>query len=80
MLVLLLSVWGCELPIRHLRLGGGCPYLVISKVSISPYGGTGKYSYSCYDQTGLVIVYLDERLAVGDTIWLGDGRRIHNGE
>jgi hypothetical protein len=67
--VLFLS--GCDAPIQYVYLPRNKPYLIIQQAELSNNETLGKYRYTTRDNTGKVVFYLDEKMNLGDTVFVG---------
>ena len=62
---------GCDMPTQYVQLPKNKPYLIIEQVELSNSKTLGKYRYTTRDNTGKVVFYLDEKVNIGDTLWVG---------
>lgn len=66
---------GCDMPTQYVQLPKNKPYLIIEKAELSNNETLGKYRYTTKDNTGKVVFYLDEKLSIRDTVWVGKNYR-----
>jgi hypothetical protein len=62
---------GCDAPTQYLEIPKNKPYLIIEKTELSYIETLAKYRYTTRDNSGKVVFYLDEKLIIGDTVWVG---------
>ena len=67
---------GCNnMPTQYVHLPKNKPYLIIEQTELTKSETLGKYRYTTRDNTGKVIFYLDEKLSIGDTLWISKNYR-----
>lgn len=66
---------GCDMPTQYVQLPKNKSYLIIEQAEISNSASLGKYRYTTRDNTGKVVFYLDEKMNIGDTLWVGKNYR-----
>ena len=66
---------GCDMPPQYVKLPKNKNYLIIEQAGLSGSKTLGKYRYTTRDNTGKVIFYLDEKVNIGDTLWVGKNYR-----
>ncbi len=66
---------GCDLPTQYVQLPKNKPYLIIEKTELIESETIGKYRYTTRDISGNVVFDLDEKLNIGDTLWVGKNYR-----
>ena len=66
---------GCDMPTQYVELPKNKPYLIIEQIKLSNSESLGKYRYTTRDNSGLVVFYLDEKVNIGDTLWVGKNYR-----
>lgn len=62
---------GCDAPTQYVQLPKNKPYLIIEQAELSDSKTIGKYRYTTRDNTGKVVFYLDEKMNIGDTVYVG---------
>lgn len=66
---------GCDMPTQYVQLPKNKPYLIIEQTELSNSESLGKYRYTTRDNSGSVVFYLDEKVNIGDTLWVGKNYR-----
>lgn len=66
---------GCDMPTQYVQLPKNKPYLIIEQTKLSDSKTLGKYRYTTRDNSGKVVFYLDEKITIGDTLWVGKNYR-----
>ena len=65
----------CDAPAQYVQLPKDQPYLIIQKTELSDSKTLGRYRYTTKDNTGDVVFYLEEKMNIGDTLWVGKNYR-----
>lgn len=55
-------------PTQYLQTPKETPYYIIEKVETSNSERLAKYSYTVRDETGKVVIYLNDKYTIGDTL------------
>lgn len=64
---------GCDIVDQYVIMPTNKPYLLIIKVELTSRETLGKYVYTTKNELGYgkFIFYIDEKMNVGDTLWIG---------
>jgi len=65
----------CDMPTQYIQLQKNKPFIVITEITLHNGNNLGKYKYFGRDNSGMIAIYLDEKLNIGDTIWIGSNKR-----
>lgn len=73
LLLLAASMSSCESPPTvSVNLYRDKPYLIVESAELSRLGDEyGKYRYFIGTKPSHLVIYLDEKLSIGDTLWIG---------
>jgi hypothetical protein len=71
-MLLMFFLSGCDVPPQYIDLPKNRPFLIIEGAEIGISNELGYYRYTTRDNTsGKCIFHLDEKLGIGDTLWIG---------
>ena len=58
----------CDGPTQYLQTPVNTPYYIIEKVDLGNSDRMAKYKYTVRDETGKVVIWLNDKYAIGDTL------------
>ena len=55
-------------PTQYLQTPVNTPYYIIEKIDLGKSDRLAKYKYTVRDETGMVVIWLNDKYAIGDTL------------
>lgn len=60
-----------QTPEQYIYLPNNQNYLIIEKIQVNESEKLPRYKYTTKDHNGIVILHLDIKFSIGDTVWVG---------